>query len=470
MAGQALKVTEQHIQDFAKRLRGKLIRPGDELYESARRVYNGMIDKRPAMIVRCANAADVIAAVHFARENSFQIAIRAGGHNVAGFAVCDGGMVIDLSPMKGIRVDPVSRTARVEGGCTWGDLDHATHAFGLVTPGGIISTTGVAGLTLGGGIGHLTRKFGLSCDNLISADVVTADGSLVTASATEHPDLFWALRGGGGNFGVVTSFEFRLHALKTVVAGPILYPLERARDALRLYRHYMSNAPEDMNAFFAFLIVPPGPPFPERLHGKTLCGVVCCYTGDPKGAEDAIRPFKDFGPPEFAATHEMPVPALQSFFDPLLPPGLSHYWKADFMKDLSEDAIDVYVKYGPLIPTVSSAMHIYPVSGAAHRLSNDATAFSYRDANYVNVIAAVCPDAADIPRHKEWVREFWSAMHPHSAGGAYVNFLMEEGDERIAASYRGNYERLAKIKSRYDPANLFRVNQNIRPAAGSSNA
>jgi UDP-N-acetylenolpyruvoylglucosamine reductase len=470
MAGRALGVSEPNIQSLQSRLRGQLIRPADPAYESARRVYNGMIDKRPAMIVRCADVADVINAVNFARENRLTVAIRGGSHNVAGFAVCDGGLVIDLSSMKGIRVDPVSRTVRIEGGCTWGDVDHATHAFGMAVPGGIISTTGVAGLTLGGGIGYLTRKYGLSCDNLLSADVVTADGNVVTASAKQAPELFWALRGGGGNFGVVTSFEFRLHPVSTVVAGPILYPIEKAREALRVYRDYMNRAPEDFNAFFAFLIVPPGPPFPEHLHMKTLCGVVCCYTGDPRGAADAMRPFTDFGPPAFAHTGEIPFPVLNSIFDPLLPPGLSHYWKADFMRELSEEAIDVYVKYGPAIPTIHSAMHIYAVNGAAQRVRNDETAYSYRDASFGNVIAAVCTDAADIPRHRQWVKEFWSAMHPHSAGGAYVNFLMEEGDERIRASYRGNYGRLVEVKDRYDPENLFHVNQNIRPSGSAAQA
>jgi FAD/FMN-containing dehydrogenase len=455
--------------ELQARFRGEVVVPGHPAYDSARKVYNAMIDKRPRVIVRCADTADVISAVKYARQNHLRAAIRGGGHNGGGLGTCDDGLVIDLGRMKGVHVDTADGTIRVEGGCTWGDVDHATSAFGLATPSGIISTTGVAGLTLGGGIGHLTRKYGLLCDNLISADVVTAGGKMLTASDAENPDLFWALRGGGGNFGVVTSFEFRLHPVNTVTAGPILYSLEKSRGALRMYRDYMNSAPEDINAFFAFLIVPPGPPFPERLHGKTVCGVVSCYTGAPEGAEAAIRPFMEFGPPEFAVTHEMPFAALQRFFDPLLPAGMNHYWKADFMRDLSDEAIEVYAKYGPEVPTVSSAMHIYPVNGAAHRVSNDATAFSYRDANYVNVIAAVCPDAADIPRHRKWVREFWSAMHPHSAGGAYVNFLMEdEGDERVAASYRGNYKRLAEIKSRYDPQNLFCVNQNIRPAGAAS--
>jgi FAD/FMN-containing dehydrogenase len=445
-------------------VRGELILPVDGGYDAARKVYNAMIDKHPALIMRCADIADVIAAVNFAREHKLAIAIRGGSHNVAGFGTCDDGLVIDLSRMKGIRVDPVKRTVRAEGGCTWGDVDHATHAFGLAAPGGIISTTGIAGLTLGGGIGHLTRKYGLSCDNLISADVVTADGRLITASADQNADLFWGLRGGGGNFGVVTSFEFRLHPVSTVFAGPILYPLEKSKDALRFYRDYMAKAPEDMNAFFAFLIVPPGPPFPEHLHNKTLCGVVCCYTGSLDKAEQVVRPLREFGPPVFEHVGPIPFPMLQSAFDALVPPGLQNYWKADFVKDLTDEVIEAHVKYGPDVPTIHTALHIYPVSGAAHRVGRDDTAFSYREAGFTHVIAALYPDPADTPKNKTWVQNYWSELHPHSAGGAYVNFMMEEGEDRVAASYRDNYERLARVKAKYDPNNLFHVNQNIKPA------
>ena len=458
---------EKAIQELKATFRGELIRPGDDGYDVARKVYNGMIDKHPALIARTVDIADTIAAVNFARENKLPLAIRGGGHNVAGFGTCDDGLVIDLSRMKGIRVDPVKRTVRAEGGCTWGDVDHATHAFGLAAPGGLISTTGIAGLTLGGGIGHLTRKYGLSCDNLISADVVTADGRLITASADQNADLFWGLRGGGGNFGVVTSFEFRLHPVSTVFAGPILYPLEKSKDALRFYRDYMAKAPEDMNAFFAFLIVPPGPPFPEHLHNKTVCGVVCCYTGSLDKAEQVVRPLREFGPPVFEHVGPIPFPMLQSAFDALVPPGLQNYWKADFVKDLTDEVIEAHVKYGPDVPTIHTALHIYPVSGAAHRVGRDDTAFSYREAGFTHVIAALYPDPADTPKNREWVRRYWEALHPYSAGGAYVNFLMDEKDEgpdRIEASYRDNYGRLAALKKKYDPTNLFRVNQNIKPA------
>jgi FAD/FMN-containing dehydrogenase len=465
-AAQSAPASEQidkgTIQAFRAKLRGNLILPGDPAYDTARKVYNGMIDRRPRFIVLCANVADVIHAVNFGREHRLELAIRGGSHNVVGFAVCDDGLVIDLSDMKGIRVDQAGRTARVEGGCTWGDVDHATHVFGLATAGGIISTTGVGGLTLGGGIGHLTRKCGLSCDNLISVDIVTADGRLLTASETENPDLFWAVRGGGGNFGVVTSFEFRLHPVSIVYAGPVLYPLERAAEVMRLYRDYMAKAPEDMNAFFAYLIVPPGPPFPEHLHNKTMCGMVCCYTGPLDQGPRVLQPLVDSGP-AFQHLGPVPFPMLQSLFDPLVPAGMQHYWKADFIRELSDEAIAVHVKHGPQIPTVSSAMHIYPVDGAAHRPKSGDTAFSYRDAKFVHVLAAMYDNPADTPARKEWVRQYWTELHPYSAGGAYVNFLMEEGDDRIAASYRDNYPRLVEVKRKYDPQNLFHLNQNIRP-------
>ncbi|MBZ5497896.1 MAG: FAD-binding oxidoreductase [Acidobacteriia bacterium] len=465
-AGDDIVLKQPVVAQFKDRLRGELLTSADAGYDRARKVYNGMIDRHPSLIARCAGVADVMAAVDFARDNQLVVAVRGGGHNVGGFGTCDAGLVIDLSPMKGIRVDPKKQRARAEGGCTWGDLDHATHVFGLAAPGGIISTTGIAGLTLGGGIGHLTRKCGLSCDNLVSVDVVTADGRFVTAGAGENPDLFWGLRGGGGNFGIVTSFEFKLHPVHTVCAGPVLYRLEQAKDAMRFYRDYMAGAPEEMNGFFAFLIVPPGPPFPERLHNKTLCGIAACYSGPLDRAEKVVAPIRKFGPPEVDLLGPLPFPRLQRMFDALVPPGLQHYWKADFVHELSEEIIDAHVRFGPRIPTVSSAMHIYPVSGAAQRIGKEDTAFSYRDANFVHVIAAMYPDPADTPKNRAWVREYWEALHPHSAGGAYVNFLMaDEGQDRIAATYRGNYSRLAALKKKYDPGNLFRLNQNIEPLA-----
>jgi len=450
---------------FVSALRGRVVRSGDDGYETARKVYNAQIDRKPRLIVQCADVADVIHCVNYAREQGLAAAIRGGSHSAPGFGTCDDGMVIDLSRLKGIHVDPARRVARVEGGGTWGDVDHATHVFGLATPGGLISTTGVGGLTTGGGFGHLTRRYGLVCDNLLSADVVTADGTIRRASANENPDLFWAIRGGGGNFGIVTSFEFRLHPVHTVYAGPILYPVGKAAEVMRLFRDYMPTAPRELSAFFAILIVPPVLPFPAHLHMTTVCGIVVAYCGDPAGGDDVTKPLREFGPPLFALTGPMPYPMLQSMFDGLLPHGLHHYWKADFMAGLNDDAIAQHVKFGPGIPTVNSAMHIYPLDGAVHDTSKDATAFSYRDVRYTHIIAAVSPDPAPMPEYRDWVRDYWKALHPLSAGGAYVNFLMEEGEERVESSYTGNFGRLAAIKAKYDPGNLFRVNQNIKPAA-----
>ena len=449
-------------EEFKANLRGPVFQPDDEGYNDARTVYNAMIDKQPALIARCADVADVISAVNFGRENDLLTAVRGGGHNGAGLGVCDDGLVIDLSAMNGIRVDPAERTARVEGGATWADVDHATHAFGLATPSGIISTTGVGGLTLGGGLGHLTRKCGLSIDNLLSADVVLADGSFVTASEEAYEDLFWAIRGGGGNFGVVTSFLFRLHPISNIIGGPTLWELEQAPEVMRWYRDFITEAPEDLNGFFAFLTVPPGPPFPEHLHLKKMCGVVWCYTGPEEKADEVFAPVQEVGIPALHGVHDMPYPALQSAFDGLYTPGLQWYWKADFINELSDEAIEEHMKYAEA-PTMHSTMHLYPINGAAHRVGKNASPWSYREATWGMVIAGVDPDPANKERITEWARDYWEAIHPHSAGGAYVNMMMEEGRDRVKASYRDNYDRLAKIKARYDPANLFRVNQNIRP-------
>jgi FAD/FMN-containing dehydrogenase len=444
-------------------VRGGLIRPGDAGYEEARRVHNGMIDRRPALIARCGDAADVIAAVNYAREDGMLLAVRGGGHNGPGFGTCDGGLVIDLSPMQGVRVDPHAATVRVGGGCTWGDVDHATHAFGMATPGGIISTTGVGGLTLGGGVGHLTRRCGLSIDSLLEVDVVLADGSFVTASDGAHPDLFWAVRGGGGNFGVVTSFVFRLHPVGTVFAGPTLWDLDRAEDVMRFYRDLIAGADDDLNGFFAFLRVPPGPPFPEHLHLRPMCGVVWCYTGALDRAEEVFRPILAYGPPTLALVGPMPHPALQSMFDGLYPAGLLQYWRADFVNELSDEAIALHVRHGSQVPNFQSTMHLYPVDGAAGRVGKNDTAFSYRDARWASVFYGVDSDPASMDGDVAWVKDYWEALHPFSAGGAYVNMIMDEGQERVMASYRDNYPRLAGVKNRYDPRNVFRVNQNIRP-------
>lgn len=452
------------MENFIAAIRGKVILPDNPEYEASRRVYNADIDRRPLMIVRCADVADVIRSINYARERKLVLAVRGGGHSAPGFGTCVGGIVLDLCGLNGIRVDPARRTARVEGGCTWGDVDHATHVFGLACPGGIISTTGVGGLTTGGGFGYLSRRYGLAADNLISADVVTADGEIRVASAVENPDLFWAIRGGGGNFGIVTSFEFKLHPVSEVYAGPILYRLDQATEVMRLFREFMRTAPREVSAFFAFLIVPPGPPFPQALHGQTVCAIMCSCTGELESAATLLKPLTEFGPPLLALAHPMPYPFLQSLFDGLLPHGLHHYWKADFMQELSDEAIAEHVRFGPSIPTVHSAVHIYPLDGSVHDVGKNETAFAYRDVKFVHIIAAVTPDPEPLPRYRDWVRNYWTALQPLSAGGAYVNFLMDEGEDRIASSYLENHARLAAIKAKYDPDNLFQVNQNIKPA------
>jgi FAD/FMN-containing dehydrogenase len=444
-------------------LRGELIASDHSDYDTARKVYNGMIDRRPAAIIRCADVADVIAAVGVAREQGLDLSVRGGSHSVPGFGTNDGGIVCDLTAMRGTRVDPERRTARAEGGCTWGDLDHATHAFGLATTGGIISTTGVGGLTLGGGIGHLARGHGLSCDNLISADVVTAEGRLMTASEDENADLFWALRGGGGNFGVVTSLEFRLHPVGEIYGGPIFYPVDRAGEVMRSYREVIAEAPEELGAFFAFQIAPPLPFIPAERHGETMCLIVTCFTGPVEEGERAIAPLLEIAPVVASGVDVMPYPALNSAFDALLPPGLQHYWKADFVGELTDEAIAAHVEHGPRVPAVEATMHLYPIDGACHRVASDETAFAYRDARFACVIAGMWPDPADNDRNIAWVRDYWEAIHPHSEPGGYVNFMAADDQDRVRENYRGNYDRLAEVKRRYDPGNLFRMNQNIEP-------
>jgi hypothetical protein len=452
------------IENFKAVLRGQLIQPEDAAYNDACKVHNGMIHKRPRMFACCADVADVITAVNFARDNKILVSIRCGGHNAGGLGLCDDGLVIDLSLMKWVHVDPAARTVRAGGGTTWGDVDHAAHPFGLAVPAGIISTTGIGGLTLGGGLGHLTRNFGLTIDNLLAADVVLADGSFVTASADKNPDLFWALRGGGGNFGVVTSFLYKAHPVTTVYGGPILYEIEEAAEVLKWYRNFITHAPNELNGFFAFLSVPPGPPFPEHLHNKKMCGIVWCYSGPLDKAEDAFKPVRAFKTPALDFVGPLPYPVVQSMFDALLPPGLLWYWKADFMNELSDAAVAEHVKWGSAMPTALSTMHLYPIDGAASRPSNSDTPWAYRQAKWAQIVAGIDPDPDNKEKITAWSKGYFDALHPHSAGGAYVNFMMEEGEERIKATYKDNYARLAQIKKKYDPQNLFRVNQNIKPA------
>jgi FAD/FMN-containing dehydrogenase len=453
------------IEQLRSAVRGPIVLPGDEAYESTRQVYNGMIDKRPACIVRCTDVADVVAAVNCARSHNLLTAVRGGGHNGGGLGTCNDGLVIDLSLMRGVRVDAERRTVRVGAGCVWGDVDHATHAYGLAVPSGFITTTGVGGLTLGGGIGYLTRRYGLTIDNLLSADVVLADGSVVTTDDRQHPDLFWALRGGGGNFGIVTSFEFQAHPVKTVYAGPTFWPLEQAGDVMKAYRDFILNAPEHVSGFFAFLTVPPSPMFPEHLHMRKVCGVMWVCTAPAARAEADTRPMRSIGTPVLDHQSEIPLPAANALFDPLYPPGLQWYWRADFVNELSDAAIERHVQHGSALPTMHSTMHLYPIDGAAHRVGRNDTAFSYRDANWAEVIVGVDPDPANAALITTWCKGYFDALHPYSAGGAYVNFMMDEGQERVQASFRDNYARLSAVKGKYDPTNLFRVNQNIRPAA-----
>ena len=411
------EVAQATLDALEEGLRGRLVRPNSNGYEAARAVYNAMIDRRPAAVALCADVADVLMAVR--RRTRARRARRGAGwraQRAGGLGVCDGGLVIDLSALRGVRVDPAARTAQVEGGCTWGDVDHATHAFGLATPSGIISTTGVGGLTLGGGLGHLARRYGLTIDNLLAADVVLADGTFVTASADEHPDLFWALRGGGGNFGVVTSFRFRCHPVSTVIAGPLFYDLADAGDVLRWYREFLPAAGRDLNGFFLFGAVPPAPPFPEHLHARKVCGVMWLYTGPQDSADEALAPVRAFGTPLMDGLHEAPYPMVQAAFDPLYPLGMQHYWRADFFTEITDDAIAVHEKFGE-VPTALSTMHLYPIDGAVHEVGTDETAFAYRDATWSGVIAGIDPDPANADVLRDWAVGYWDALHPHSAGG-----------------------------------------------------
>ena len=450
--------------ELKAKLRGRLIQRGDAAYDEARKLYNAMIDKKPRLIARCVDAADVIACANYARENDLLLAIRGGGHNGPGLGSCDDGLVIDLSAMRSVRVDPSSGTVQVEGGCVWGDVDHATHAFGLAVPAGIISTTGVGGLTLGGGIGYLSRAFGLTIDNLQAVDLVLADGSFITASEQHHPDLFWAVRGGGGNFGVVTSFQFRAKPLHTVTAGPMFWSLEDSAEIMERYASFIADAPNEINGFFAFHTLPPDAMFPKELHLRKVCGVVWCSVASPEQTQRILQPTQNWPTPLLSAVAPMPYPVLQSLFDSLYPPGYQWYWKADFVDRLSSEAIALHAKFGATMPSRFCTMHLYPINGAVHEKGAEDTAFGYRRSTWAEVIVGVDPDPANKNKITGWAREYWEALHPYAAAGAYVNFMMEEGAVRVEASYGPNYPRLRQIKKRYDPRNLFRVNQNIDPA------
>ncbi|HEY2220421.1 FAD-binding oxidoreductase [Actinomycetospora sp.] len=456
--------------ELAATLRGDVITPTDPGYDEARAVYNGMIDKRPAVITRCRDAADVVAAVAFARAHGLEIAVRGGGHHAAGHGVWDDALVVDLSLMRSTTVDPEHRTVRVDAGCTWGDVDHATVAFGMATPSGFLASTGVAGLTLGGGIGYLSRRFGLTVDNLIAADVVLADGTFVVANETSHPELFWALRGGGGNFGIVTSFTFTCHDIGehgTVIGGPVFYDLADAPEVMRWYRDLVPSLPEEISGWLGLLTMPPVAPFPEELWGRKACAIVWCYTGAHDRADEILAPIRSFGSPLLDGIQAMPFTALQSAFDPLYPAGLQWYWRTDFFREISDAAIDVHVRFGAQLPTGHSTMHLYPIDGAAARVSDSGTAFPYREGGWAGVVVGVDPDPANADVISRWARDYADALHPTAAGGGYVNMMMDEGQDRVRAAYRGNYDRLARAKRRYDPDNVFHINQNIRPAEGT---
>jgi FAD binding domain/Berberine and berberine like len=460
-------MNQEVVSQFAQSLRGPLIGRDHPEYDQARKLYNAMIDKRPHLIARCADAADVTAAVNFGREHNLPIAIRGGGHNGPGLGSVDDGLVIDLSMMKGVRVDPATKTARVAAGCLTGEVDHATHAFGLAVPFGIVSTTGVAGLTLSGGHGYLSRQHGLAVDCLIEADVVLADGRFVTASEAVNPDLFWALRGGGGNFGVVTSFLFRAHPASMVYGGPIIFELKDAPAVMRWYRDFTASNPDEaFGSFLGLQTVPPGDPFPKEHWAKKMCALVVCHNGPIAEGEKAVNAVRAaLSAPIIDWAGPMPYPALQSLFDGLLPKGLQWYWKGDFVKTLPDAAIDAHVANAAKLPSMISGMHLYPIDGAVHRPTKDATAWNCRDAAWSMVIFGVDPDPKNAPAITKWARDYWEAVHPFDLAGAYPNFMMDdEGDKRLMATFGENHKRLGEVKKKYDPANLFRVNQNVRPA------
>ena len=460
-------MNDQAIAAFQQALRGRLIQPGDADYDAARALYNGMIDKRPRLIARCADVADVITAVNFAREQGVLLAIRGGGHNGPGLGSCDDGLVIDLSMMKSVRVDQAAKTVRAEGGCTSGDVDHATHAFGLAVPFGIVSTTGIAGLTLGGGTGYLTRQHGLTIDNLLEADVVLADGRVVTASKSQHPELFWAICGGGGNFGVVTSFLFQAHPVSTVFAGPIFWDAQHAKAIMRAYRDFLPTAPESLGIFVGLKTVPSMEPFPKEGWGKRACAIIGAYNGTAEDGQRLLAPLlKGLPAPIFNWMAEMPFPAINALFDPFFPKGLQWYWKGDFVQSLPDEAIDTHIAEAAKAPTELCLMHLYPIDGAVRRVPQDATPWAARDASFSMVIAGIAPSPQQADALKAWGRAYWKAIHPYNMRSGYVNFMFDdEAEGRLKAAYGANYDRLAAAKAKYDPANLFRVNQNIAPAA-----
>jgi FAD/FMN-containing dehydrogenase len=457
-----------HVDGLAAQLSGRVLEPSDAGYDEARTIWNAMIDRRPGLIARCANTADVLHAVRFAAEHGLLTSVRGGGHNIAGLAVCDDGFMIDLSGMKGVRIDPGTRTATVEPGVTLGELDRAAQAHGLATPLGINSTTGVAGLTLGGGFGWISRRYGLTIDNLRAADVVTASCEQRRASATDDADLFWGIRGGGGNFGVATSFELQLHPLgPNVLAGLVVHPLSDARDVLNQYRTFVASAPEALTCWVVLRKAPPLPFLPESAHGREMLALACVYAGDIAEGERVLEPLRRVGRPLADVIGPTPFVNFQTAFDPLLTPGARNYWKSHSFRALTDGALDVLVDYASRLPTAATEIFIGSLGGAINSVPADSTAYGVRDAEFIVNVHGRWEQAADDEPGIAWSRELFNALTPHATGSVYVNFLSEDEQTRVRSAYGRNYDRLVELKARYDPENLFRMNQNIAPATSS---
>jgi FAD/FMN-containing dehydrogenase len=460
--------TQTAVEELSASVRGPVLSPGDEGYDEARTIWNAMIDKRPAAIARCTGVADVIDVVNFARTNGALLAVRGGGHNIAGTSLCDGGVVADLSHMKGIRVDLKSETVRAQPGLNLGDLDRETQAFGRVVPAGIVTDTGIAGLTLGGGFGWLTRKWGFTSDNLLSVDIVTADGEFLTASATENADLFWGVRGGGGNFGIVTSFEYRMWPLgPEVMAGLVLYPMEKAAEVIQFYREFSASAPDELTCLLMLRLAPVSPVLPKELHGQPVAGIAVCYAGPAEEGAKAVRPLKEFGSPLVDLVGPKPFTAHQTLLDAAQAPGRYYYWKSEYLPGISDEAQETLIAHTAEFPSPESALLVFQLGGAASRINDDDSAAAHRDAAFILNIAASCVDPQKTDGCVRWAREFWSDMRQFSTGGVYVNFMTEdEGEDRTQAAYgAAKYDRLVALKAKYDPTNLFRLNQNIKPTA-----
>lgn len=438
--------------------------PADVAYDEARQVWNGAIDRYPAVIARCADDRDIVAALRFGREQGFAVAVRGGGHNVAGNATCDGGIVIDLSPMKSIEVDPRRRMVRAQPGVLWGEFDRGTHAFGLAGTGGIQSTTGIAGFTLGGGIGWLSRKHGHACDNLLSAEIVTADGRVIRASAEENEDLFFGIRGGGGNFGIAVSFEYRLHPVDQVIGGMVWHPVARVAQVLAFFRDWTWELPDELTAILFVLPAPDAPELPARLRGEPAVAIAVCYAGDPKSAEPLLAPLREFGPPAADLIRVQPYPELQAMVDASNPAHQQCYWKAEYLRELSDATIATIAEHSAAKPAGLSKVLLTRLGGAGGRIDEGASAFSHRRAPYILNINGMGPNPARLDGLSSWTRKMWDAVQPFSYGGTYVNFLGEEGQDRVRAAYgEEKYRRLIELKRQYDPSNFFRLNQNIAP-------